>query len=550
MVAGGLLDDPRIAMTKFYPANPPERSPKSELKVRARLAQLDAFHVFHSVAWQSIRNGRQGDGEADFVVIDPNRGVLVLEVKGGGVELEKGLWYSTGADGIRHKIKNPFEQATSSKHALLGYLREVDKRLVDVPIGHCVAFPDIKVDGPLGPGAPREIILDRKDIEALNLSLDRIFDHWGIRSNISITKIETIADHLAPTTKVTRLFSDDLDDANAHLIALTREQMDILQNLRRTRKAVIIGGAGTGKTLLAMEKARILSKEGVRSLILCYNAPLRRYIAEAMREVQHVEVETFHSLVVREARRAKIRIPQQLDDRWFEIEAPRVLRQSISESKCRYESLLLDEAQDFSKSWLEVSVELLATEDSVLYLFADSHQDLYCRDWAIPHGCLEFELTQNCRNTRPVAAKVSKVFGDVLSDRGVHGPAPVFVETDRREEAIQMVKNVAARLVEEQGVRPEQLIVLTDDPEIIKELRATGVADVLFTTLNGHGIPVESIARFKGLECDTVLLALTDKLASDDARALAYVGLSRARVGLYVFGSPKVREALTWDSAA
>ena len=49
--------------------------------------QLDnSYTVFYSVAWQARdREGRPRDGEADFLVAHAERGVLIVEVKGGGI---------------------------------------------------------------------------------------------------------------------------------------------------------------------------------------------------------------------------------------------------------------------------------------------------------------------------------------------------------------------------------------------------------------------------------------------------------------------------------
>lgn len=63
-------------MTTFYPREASPSSPRSEIKVRERLSSADDLVVFHSVAWQSRRRGKQGDGEADFVVLAPDFGAL------------------------------------------------------------------------------------------------------------------------------------------------------------------------------------------------------------------------------------------------------------------------------------------------------------------------------------------------------------------------------------------------------------------------------------------------------------------------------------------
>lgn len=531
-------------MTTFYPREALPSSPRSEIKVRERLSTADDLVVFHSVAWQSRRGGKQGDGEADFVVLAPDHGILVLEVKGGGIEVVDGMWYSTGGDGIRRSIKNPFDQAKDSKYALLNFLKAVDPALTRYPIVHGAVFPDIEVDQLLGLNAPREIIVDRVDLSRPMEVIERIFRHWGQKRALSRSDVLRIVDHLAPTIRVRRLLRDDVGDARQALIDLTGEQMVVLQAIKRIKRAMILGGAGTGKTVLAVEKSRQLASSGFRPLLLCYNAPLRRYLASTLRDLS-VDVQTFHSLVLREAQCARSKTPFDPTSAWYETEAPHILYEAAARNHTRYDALLVDEAQDFAMEWLLVTQSLVA-DGGLLYLFADSHQDLYRRGWSTLEGLAELELTVNCRNTRPIARKVASIFGDRLDGKLVDGPEPRFVEVDRREQLAPYVVGLVESIVLEDKIKPTQLIVLTDSTSVVSELRSTGVAGHLFTTLNGHGIPVETVYRFKGLERDVVVLALSDTATAEDLRAVAYVGLSRAKVGLYVVANRQVKDAIAW----
>ena len=91
-----------------------------EEKVYESLAQLpDDYVVFHSVHWNRVRsNGGVDWGEADFAVFHPDRGLLVIEVKSGGISCHDGVWYQTNTlTGERIRMKRPpMVQAERSKY--------------------------------------------------------------------------------------------------------------------------------------------------------------------------------------------------------------------------------------------------------------------------------------------------------------------------------------------------------------------------------------------------------------------------------------------------
>lgn len=426
--------------------------------------------------------------------------------------------------------------------------RDKDKQLSGIPIIHAVIFPDIVVgnDETFGMYGHREVILDRTNLNTPEVALKRLFKHWGKERQVSTSEIAKLLALLAPTTTIRRLLSDEVADADKKLLQLTREQTRVLQGIKRNRYAAIIGGAGTGKTILAVEKAKQLSLSGFRVLILCYNGPLRDHIAKLI-QIGQVEVHTFHSLVMREARKAKISVPASPPDGWFATDAAKVLSDAALKNHTGFDAMLIDEAQDFAPTWIEASRSMLSDDEALLYVFADSHQDLYRRDWTIPDGFAEYELTVNCRNTRPIAEKVAKVFGDDLDGDLVDGPKPQFVEIGRIEQLIPYVIQLIERLVVDENVQAAQIAVLTDSRIVVDQMRAMAVADCMFADLNGNGIAVETVSRFKGLERDIVILTFTDQVTAMERSALIYVGLSRAKAALYVVGSSTVRSWIGWD---
>jgi len=158
-------------MARIYPQRFPqwalEQDKRSaEKKVYEKLVKLpDPYVIFYSVAWQ-VRNPRAGayDGEADFIVAHPEKGVLILEIKGGRIRYDAGesQWYSLDRKKVEHAIKDPIQQARNSKNALLQKLRELPGWIDDyLTIAYLVVFPDVLVgQSNLRPDLPRTLLTD------------------------------------------------------------------------------------------------------------------------------------------------------------------------------------------------------------------------------------------------------------------------------------------------------------------------------------------------------------------------------------------------------
>jgi len=270
--------------------------PWSERQTYNAFQQLDdRWTVLYSVAWQSKRHGKEGDGEADFVLIHPDYGILVVEVKGGSrIDLVEGEWFSERR-GQMVSIKNPFDQATDSKHYLGRWLSERIAGFQGAAhIGHFVVFPAHTQEGDLGPGGPRAIICDRTDLGRPVASLERIGNHWANR-RLTSDQINQVVKELRPTVSIRRFLRDGVEEVTRELEALTDEQIRALRILRLQRRVTIRGAAGTGKTVLATARARELDRQGYRTLLLCYNKLLSDRLREDLADT-NVTVDSFHGL--------------------------------------------------------------------------------------------------------------------------------------------------------------------------------------------------------------------------------------------------------------
>ncbi|MCA9610314.1 MAG: NERD domain-containing protein/DEAD/DEAH box helicase [Myxococcales bacterium] len=535
-------------MARFFPPEESGDEWSSELKVRRACVPLDDdWHVFHSMVWQSKRAGRQGDGEADFILLHRRHGAIILEVKGGRVEVKSGQWSSTDRHGQIHSIKNPFEQAKDSKYALLRYFDGLGGRFARIPVCHGVVFPDGSVGSGIGTYGPREIILDRADLTSIEPALARLTSHWARPADLDKSLVADVVHQLAPTTTIRRTLRDQVATTTSSILQLTEQQKRVLATTRRMRRCVVQGGAGTGKTVLAAERARMLERDGFRALLVCFNAPLADALAREVAE-DVTEVATFHSFVMRVLHAAGSPPPKVTRAEWWESEAATALANIVDAEGCpRFDALVIDEGQDFAEDWLTALMLLLSDPDaSPVYVFADSHQQLYGRAARMPESWPTLVLDVNCRNTRPIAEKVAAVFEDHESCLGAEGQAPVFVEASSQASQLSVVTQMTYRMLGDEHLRPDQIVVLSDSRTFIDRLRERLAGDEPFVGLDGHGVVAETIHRFKGLEADVVIVVLTES-NPDNLLPLAYVGLSRARAMLVVVGRSRLKKKLRWS---
>jgi len=248
---------------------------------RLREALPAPYRLYPNVRWLAKPgpNAPARDGETDLLVVHPEHGLLVVEVKGGQIRRDgQGRWFS----GDHPPKVPPFEQAEKSKHTLrdkLTSLRDWPGQRDDLRMGHAVAFPDVSVRGvgrkvELGADTDLALVIDAADLQSADsarAAVEGAFDFWlgdGRRGQeLSGRQLQLIDRTLAPTTQLPALRAV-VDSGEAQVHELERSQMRVLNETRGFRRLAVQGPAGTGKTMLAREKARRLAEEGFSTLLL------------------------------------------------------------------------------------------------------------------------------------------------------------------------------------------------------------------------------------------------------------------------------------------
>jgi hypothetical protein len=527
-------------MARMIPTTPRDfHDSKGEERVyRALRALPDSVTVIHSLRWLHPGNTRAltqklgAQGEGDFVIFDPSQGVLVIEVKGGRVWCERGEWWQ---ENRRTGQKMPIDPEKQASDTLYRLRTEVLARVPEASrllFGHAVWFPDGAVDRDKLPmNCTSEMTLDGESIARPEEALGRCFAYWRKilpgKGGASPENAEEVLSALAPTLSIVRSVRQTLDEREEQLIQLTREQARIIDFLDEQPHAAIIGAAGTGKTLLAIEKARRLASPDDPVLYLCYNALLRNHL-RANHGQPNVRYANFHELALEVTGGAG-----SLDDA-----AARLVEHLMDDRPLDYGHVVIDEGQDFDADWLEWLKYRF--REGTFYVFYDRHQAVQRQTetrWLDEIPC-RLVLTRNCRNTEKIARSAYRI-ADLPQPTtfGVDGPAPRLHRAGSTADAVA----VAERLVDA-AIRaktpPHDIAVLTMEtmgersPWQRERLGGQRTADA---PTPGR-VTVTTARRFKGLEASLVIVVDADFAEAGDPewRRRLYVAASRARHAVHI----------------
>jgi hypothetical protein len=543
-------------MAKMYPQTldrDTQSQAERDLFETMRLVLPDDHFVFHSACFQlPSHRGPIRDGEADFFIVHPKKGMLVLEVKGGEIihNRKQGEWTSIARNGKRHSIKSPFNQAKTAMYRFREMWRAVTNNAPDPIFGHSVAFPDTTVpqDASMGPDVPRAIIMDKVDTARLVQWFDEVFAYYrGANTTRPYqpdpNQLRKFLLQFGGTRHFRPAMWGDIQHEKAEMAELTEQQFLVLDALGRRRRALVSGCAGSGKTMLAVEKAARLASAGHRVLLTCYNKSLASFLRDRLGDVAGLSVSHFHELAHDLAKTAgTLPIdPDYNSGKFFDEVLPEAMSQAIAANPdMRFDAIVVDEAQDFSDTWWLPLMELLEDlDEDTFYIFYDRHQQLYGRQLSLPLAEEPFILSTNCRNTLPIHSAVMRFGGewtDLARSKGASG-RPVAVHQYPEGASLEDVTGeLVASIVDKEQVPLERIVLLSPFSRASGKSLLAGHEKIGRFPLTESDQPEPDQLRFstlhgyKGCEADVVVLVEADRLKPGLSRdALMYVAASRAR---------------------
>lgn len=587
-------------MAEMIPETLPSTSTAGEKRVFAALEKLPQDCL---VYYEPLVHRRC----PDLIVILPAVGVLIIEVKDWRLaELTKATpdRITISRRGVETVALHPRKQARDYMHRLMdecrrhpqcGVLMRKDGQYANryaFPFAHIAVLSNInrsqiQREAPeMSRIFPPETTVARDELaewealegEALAAKLKSCFDPWWSFPKMTQRQVDVCRSVIHPE------------------IVIRANETDLaVLDLRQERNAralgdghrIVYGVAGSGKTVLLIARAKLLAEESSkRILLLCYNKLLATYLAAATARLNNIKVMTFHGWGVRNG--AAFR--EEEDEGDFGERLLSVL-QNGARDRGRFDAVLIDEAQDWPRSWFQCAKLALREPDTGdLLIVGDGSQSLYRKrpfTWSEAgiHAAgrvinKRFDLDCNYRNTAEIlraarpfsarrngrsAASAGRIALPVDPGCAIrNGPEPLIVRLDDASSEC----HYAATLIEgwlragiqlhgrRQRVAPRDIAVLypRKRPDAtIQTLhdRLNGFTRAVLPAgaqplggLNDEAVRILPMHSSRGLQFRIVMLLWTDLLPSrfknsDEGRdrGLLYVAMTRAEDMLVVLHS-------------
>jgi hypothetical protein len=516
-------------------------------------------------------------GELDFVILS-SRGVFVIEVKGGGVSCEDGIWYFEDRWGERHhRSEGPFQQARSGLYSMRDQLlaKIPGRELEDLVMGFGVAFPDCRFSVE-GLEWDPELVLDAHRMISGGISgyIKQLENYWhdkfpGRPDQVSPETIKKIVQVLRPSFDLAKSLQVQAEEIDARLVFLTDEQYSRLDIIEHYPRILIEGGAGTGKSFLALEESKRQAASGKKVLLICFSPILAKFL-QTRGDTRGVSITSVHDLMLRYVKKYE-RIPpgytpgMAITDPWWIRELSPVFERATLHlpGEDLYDVLIVDEGQDILNLNYMAALDRIvkgALAEGTWRIFYDPFNqsaifgvlDDDVLELVKSYSPIIPRLTINCRNTDPIVAHTKLFTGSDLAAKST-GSGPI-VDVNFFSDPKQAAGHLEDFLMslQQQECSENEITILSPKPwdhsaasllspkwkNKIRVLK--GSQQDLFPF---PGITFSTIAEFKGLENRYIaLIDIEDMDSTAAAKASLYVGMTRARIKLWVAISQAVSD--------
>ncbi|EIE6521702.1 3'-5' exonuclease [Escherichia coli] len=367
-------------------------------------SRLEAFMSNECLVWYDIPVGRK-NRHPDFVIIDPENGLVFLEVKDWTVHTLHQVNHEQvilETNGILKSEINPLLQvrryACDTVNALPAdsRLRQNDgqyKGRLNLAWAYGVVFTRITRQQLKALAGNDENAVERIFPSAQTICQDDMTQSvlpdifrqkiagmftMGFRTRVTPQVRDILRAHLFPEMTVRQHSQIKIMDIQQEILA---------RNIGDGHR-VIHGVAGSGKTMILLFRCLYLAETTLgKILVLCYNITLASYLRECIESrglKSRVTVFHFHSWCASMIKRHGIQVTaggKDYPEKCFSALEDAVNSGTITDTG--YDAVLVDEGHDFESRWLALIARLFDNASRSLLLMYDDAQSIYRRERAL-----------------------------------------------------------------------------------------------------------------------------------------------------------------------
>ena len=358
----------------------------------------DKWYVFQSFDY--LRRGldkKRRDGEIDFLLYHPEKGMLVIEVKGGAISYRDGRWYQ------EDQPMDPVEQAKRNKYAILELLQKSLHREIPLRFAHSVCFPSCGRHEVWPPEA-LGIVLTGPELPYVEHFASCVLQETPVPAGPQETiQAEDVLRVLTPVFEYGKRLSERISIEEKQFFLFTEQQCAILDALEYYTRLQIRGCAGSGKTIMAVKKAKRLAAQGMNVLLLCFNQLLAGHLQHEVKGCPSIKAAAFFEFCIDLLRIPEEQVGQYRNDpRLYSEVLPKMLKKYLYRTCFCYDAVVVDEGQDFTPAAWNV-ISMLVPVNGPFYIFYDPDQNIFTGELKLPDfGIPPMLLTKNCRNTKKI----------------------------------------------------------------------------------------------------------------------------------------------------
>ena len=486
----------------------------------------------------------EGGAQIDFLVIVPGKGVVNVDAKGNNYKVVDGK-VRLGGDPSN---KDVFEEAFRGARVVSNFIKEnVTEGCEWGAWGYLVVFTEKGFDVPLS-----GVYLQNPELSksgTLQSRIESVLSEFSYRFSTFGYYQYKILDALVATADQVPMPVDFLGMEKYSIASLDSDQQAVCYAMSNGKCLHVVGGAGTGKTLIAISCGKELAKQGKRVLYVCFNTALADFYRRDLKRTRdpdmrkNMVIANFHKLGnILMGRNYTQTVDGQFNRELTDAKMKSCLVMDYFKSKgAKFDVLLLDEAQDLTSANISLLLGLVKRERQVA-VFSDARQTIFTKDWSLnpmifgeSAEILEYRLLKNYRNTE----KIFEHFQPLSKESTIPVIRTGAQFTTKEVEVItsaDIVPTIEKMLKE--GRRNREIVILSANKQSLDGLgrvvdrngKNVYLRNDISKWLNGECILATTIQSFKGLESEIVVYIASDH----DAPEVQYVAESRAKYELYL----------------